>query len=248
MPRTVRLALTVLGSACLTLAQTPARSRLSVVVPPGIPSETAHITYALGGSFGFYGQTVRVEPNVSEYPIATIVEGKAASRIQLVVWAPGCETRTYILDLQVTSFRHRLTYECVALPPIALTGRIRSFDTIAGKPMELVIVFQAGWECEFFGWRDCMVPQMIVATVTPDADGTFQAQVPDFESDPAIAQSKSLLRRSGNLWLLLRDPKTLNHIGELQPEIEDYRCPGGTLKPLPAYPSDLPFVAHLANE
>jgi len=55
MPRTVRLALTVLGSA---------RSRLSLEVPPGVPSETVQITYALGGSFGFYGQTVRVEPNV----------------------------------------------------------------------------------------------------------------------------------------------------------------------------------------
>ena len=64
MPRTVRLALTVLGSACLTLVQTPARSRLSLEVPPGVPSETVQITYALGGSFGFYGQTVRVEPNV----------------------------------------------------------------------------------------------------------------------------------------------------------------------------------------
>jgi len=248
MPRTVWLALTLLGSACLTLAQAPARSRLSVVVPPGVPSESVHITYALGGSFGSYGQTVRAEPNVSEYPIATIVEGKAASGIQLAVWAPGCESRTYTLDLQIRSFRHRLTYECLALPPISLTGRIPSFDAIAGRPMELVIVFQAGWECEFFGWQDCMVPQVIVATVTPDANSTFQAQVPDFESDPVIAKSKSWLRRSGDFWLLLRDPKTLNHIAELQPEIEDYRCPGGTLKPLPAYPSDLPFVAHLANE
>jgi hypothetical protein len=93
-----------------------------------------------------------------------------------------------------------------------------------------------------------MVPQMLVATVTPNADGTFRAQVPDFESDPVIAKVKSLLQGSGDFWLLLRDPKTLNHVAELQPEIEDFRAPGGTLKTLPAYPSDLVFIAKFADK
>jgi len=145
------LAVTLLGSACLALAQ--ATARVSVVLPPGIPSETVQITYALGGSFGSYGQTVSAEPNLGEYPINTIIEGKAASAIQLVVWAPGCVTRTYRLNLQVGSFRHRLTYECAILPVVTLTGRIHPFDSIAGQPMELAIFFRAGWECEFFGWK-----------------------------------------------------------------------------------------------
>lgn len=248
MPRMVWLALTLLGSTCLTLAQAPARSRLSVVVPPGVPSETVQITYALGGSFGSYGKTVSVEPNVSEYPINTTIDGKAASGIQLVVWAPGCETRTYSLNLEKGSLRHRLTYECATLPLVTLTGRIHPFGPIAGKPMELAIFFRASWECEFFGWNDCMVPQILVTTVTPDADGAFWARVPDFDSDPVIAKSKSSLRQSGEFWMLLRNPKTLNPIAELEAEIEDFRAPGGALKALSAYPSDLVFVAKFADK
>lgn len=241
MPRTVWLALTLLGSTCLALAQAPARSRLSVVVPPGVPSETVQITYALGGSFGSYGQTVRVAPNVSTYSIPTTVEGKVAKGIQLVVWAPGCETRIYALELR-GSRTHNLKYECLTLPPVTLTGRIQPFGAIAGKPAELAIFFLASWECQFFGWNDCMVPTMLVATVTPDADGAFRAQVPDFESDPGIAKPKSVLGRSGDFLMLLRDPKTLNHIAELEPEIEELRAPGKGLKVLSAYPSDLTFV------
>jgi hypothetical protein len=189
-----------------------------------------------------------VEPNVSEYPINTTIDGKAASGIQLVVWVPGCETRTYSLNLEVASFRHRFTYECATLPLVTLTGQIRPFGPIAGKPMELAIFFRASGECEFFGWFDCMVPQILVGTVTPDADGAFRARVPDFESDPVIAKSKSSLRRSGEFWMLLRDPETLNHIVELEPEIEDFRVPGGALKVLPAYPSALVFVAKFADK
>ena len=88
----------------------------------------------------------------------------------------------------------------------------------------------------------------MVATVTPDADGAFRARVPDFESDPMIAQSKNWLRRSGEFWMLVRDPKTLNHLAELQPEMEDFRAPGGTLKTLPAYPSDLVFLAKFTDK
>jgi hypothetical protein len=87
-----------------------------------------------------------------------------------------------------------------------------------------------------------MVPQILVATLTPDADGVFQAQVPDFESDPVIAKFKGRLGRSGDFWLLLRDPTTLNHIAELQPELKDLRAPGGGLKALSAYPSDILFT------
>jgi hypothetical protein len=107
--------------------------------------------------------------------------------------------------------------------------------------MELVIFFRAGWECQFFGWYDCMVPTMLVATVTPDSDGAFRAQVPDFESDPVITKSKGLLGRRGDFWMLLRDPKTLNHIAELEPETEEFRVPGDGLKVLSAYPPGLVF-------
>jgi hypothetical protein len=241
MARTFWLAFPLLWSAGVALAQTTAATRVSVLLPPGVPSETVHITYALGGSFGSYGQTVRVEPNVGVYSIPTTVEGKAAKGIQLVAWAPGCETRTYTRGLRGPGM-HKLKYECVTLPAIILTGRIHPFGALAGRPMELAVFFRAGWECQFFGWYDCMVPTMLVATVTPDAGGAFQAQVPDFESDPVMAKSKGLLGRSGDFWMLLRDPKTLNHIAEMEPEIGEFRVPGKGLKVLSAYPPELVFL------
>src|SRR5579864_6108132 len=245
MARTLWLAFLLLASACWMTAQTPPLSRsLTIVLPPGIPSETTRITYALVGSFGSHGQTTEIAANETSYTIATSVDGKPADSVQIVVWAPGCETRTHSLDLRKSAIR-RITYGCVPHPAVTLTGRIIPFEATRAKDAELAIFYRANWECVFFGWNDCMVPQFAVATVTPRSDGTFEAQLPDFTSDPVVAASAGS-RINGDFLLLLRDPKTLNHIAELEPELEDYRSIDGSLKSVSEYPSDLVFVPQFA--
>jgi hypothetical protein len=227
----------------LTAQDSLPSGHLSILLPPGVPSESFHITYALEGSFGSHGENVRSMPNVSSYVVATAVEGKAAKRLLMVAWAPGCETRTYQLKLRGSGDR-QLTFECEILPSVTLTGRIHPAQPVAERPSELVIRYLASWQCQFFGWMACMVPQIEVATVTPDEDGTFEVQLPDFNADPVISASKDLRGVRGEFWLSLRDPKTWNPIAKLEPEIEDLRTPAGTLKVLSAYPSDLVFEAN----
>lgn len=227
----------------LTAQNSLPSGHVSILLPPGVPSERFHITYALEGSFGSHGENVRSMPNVSSYAIATTVEGKAAKRLLMVAWAPGCETRTYQLKLRGSGDR-QLTFECEILPSVILTGRIQPVGPLAERPSELVVRYLASWQCQFFGWMDCMVPQIEVATVAPDADGAFEVQLPDFSADPIISASKGLRGIGGEFWLSLRDPKTWNPIAELEPEIEDLRTLGGRLKVLSAYPSDLVFEAN----
>jgi len=241
MARTLWLAFLLLASACWMTAQTPPLSRsLTIVLPPGIPSETIRISYALVGSFGSHAQTTEIAANETSYTIATSVDGKPADTIQMVVWAPGCETRTHSLELRKSAIR-RIMYECVPHPAVTLTGRIIPFEPTRAKDAELAIFYRAYWECEFFGWKDCMVPQFAVATVTPRSDGTFEVLLPDFASDPVVAVSGGS-RTNGDFFMLVRDPKSLNHIAELEPELEDYRSGDGSLQSLTAYPSDLVFV------
>jgi len=231
----------LLASAYWMTAQTSLPSRsLTVVLPPGILSETIRITYALVGSFGSHAQTTEIAANETSYTIATSVDGKPADTIQMVVWAPGCETRTHSLELRKSAIR-RIMYECVPHPAVTLTGRIIPFEATRAKDAELAIFYRAHWECEFFGWKDCMVPQFAVATVTPRSDGTFEVLLPDFASDPVVAVSGGS-RTNGDFFLLLRDPKSLNHIAELEPELEDYRSTDGSLKSVSEYPSGLVFV------
>ena len=243
MRRRPWLASLFLFQACWVIAQTPGSShRLTILLPPGIPSETVKITYALGGGFGSYGRTIDVAPNTVFQPIPTSVEGKAADGLQMVIWAPGCETRTYTFDLRKSPPR-RIGYECAAHPTVTLTGRIVPFEPIRERNAEVVITYRADWECRFFGWNDCLVPQNIVAIVRPGIDGTFEARLPDLASDSIVEASAGMPGATGAFWIILRDPKTWNHIADLQPELEDYRSANGSLKSLSAYPSDLVFIA-----
>jgi hypothetical protein len=228
-------------AACLAVAQEHRPSNgLTILLPPGVPSETVNITYALEDSFGSHGAQVRAKPNRTAYSLLFEVGMTEAARIRAVIWAPGCAVSTY--DIAIPGPHPRpIAYQCVLLPATTLTGQIRSVSLISGRPYELAISYSASWQCQFFGWFDCMVPQLPIATVAPAADGTFRVELPDFSRDPVIAKFKDPNGRIGNFQLLLRDPETLNHIAELKPEADDLSVPGGGLKALSAYPPDIVF-------
>jgi hypothetical protein len=236
----VTVLLLVAGAA----AQTPATAkRITIVLPRGTASETVQITYALEGSFGGHGGFVAALPNVTSYEVPVAADGKIADRVQIVTWIPGCEMRTY--DVRPKEPRAReVSVDCTTIPSVTLTGRIRPFTPIAAKPAELVVWYQAWWECDFFGWMDCMVPQYEVANATLEADGKFRLQLPDFSSDPVINSVEVQPGVSGEFRLAVRDPNTWNPIANLKPELPEFGSAGGELKVVSTYPSDLVFIAH----
>jgi hypothetical protein len=238
----------LLWAACTANAQTKAAQRpLFVTLPPGVPSENVHINYVLGGRFGAYGAFARPIANADVYSIPTSVESEPAESIQMVAWAPGCETRTFNVKLPERA-HNELQFECTILPMVTLTGRIHPVDLIQGKPSEVSIWYLADWECKFFGLADCMVPQFEVATVKPDANGFFEVELPDFSSDPIAGDKHRWGGFAGEFRLVLRETKTWNPIASLQVELSDLRTPGGGLKIMAAYPSDLVFIGEIPDQ
>lgn len=72
-------------ACCMMTATPPSSHNFMVVLPPGIPSETVQVTYALGGTFGSYGQTVNPPANKTVYSIPTSVDGLPTEGIQMVL-------------------------------------------------------------------------------------------------------------------------------------------------------------------
>ena len=59
---------------------------VSISLPPDVPSETVQISYFLIGPFGGYGGYAAQRTGVHSYEIPTIVEGKAATEIRMIVY------------------------------------------------------------------------------------------------------------------------------------------------------------------
>jgi len=83
--------------------QTPARAEdlpsVSISLPANVPSETVQISYFLIGPFGGYGSYTARRTGVDSYEIPTIVEGKAATEIRMIVYASGCEIQRFVIPL-----------------------------------------------------------------------------------------------------------------------------------------------------
>ena len=219
--------LILLWTASTALAQAQgARRPFLVTLPPDVPSETVHINYVLGGRFGAHGDYARPKANADSYSIPTSVEGQPAESIQMVVWAPGCETRTFNVKLPERD-NNELEFGCTILPTVTLSGRIHPVGLVQGKPSEVSIWYLADWECKVFGLADCMVPQFEVAVAKPNADGFFEVELPDFTSDPIADDKKRWGGFTGEFRVVLRETKTWNPIASLRVELSDFRTPGG---------------------
>lgn len=72
---------------------------VSISLPPDVFSETVQISYFLIGPFGGYGAYVTQRAGVHSYEIPTMVEGKVATEIRMIVYAPGCEVQQFVLPL-----------------------------------------------------------------------------------------------------------------------------------------------------
>src|SRR5580700_9297590 len=84
---------------------------VSVLLPADIPSETVQISYFLIGAFGGYGDYTKQQPGLRLYEIPAVAEGKAASEIRMIVYASGCEIKTFVFPLTEGS-RVEQKFEC----------------------------------------------------------------------------------------------------------------------------------------
>jgi hypothetical protein len=115
-------ALAILGitDSCTSAEVSPS---VAVLLPSDIPSETVQIVYHLVGPFGGRGGYNKQEAGLHSYEIASSVEGKAATEIRMIVYAPGCEIQTFVVPLAEDS-RVRQRFECHRVPTVTLSGQI----------------------------------------------------------------------------------------------------------------------------
>ena len=236
-PSAIAMALALLFIVGAAAQAGPESRPFIIVLPGGIPSEKVTINYVLYGSFGAQGGFTTPKADSPSYQIPTSVNGKAADHLKAVVWAPGCKMATFDAPLR-DSGNVQEYFSCNPLGTITLDGRLDK-ALLRTKPAEVRVDYLASWECTFFGFSDCMVPQFELGTVRPDADGAFEIELPDFSSDPIAS-------RGAQLQLVLREVKTWNAIAFLEPQTESLR-EIGSLRILSSYPHNLLFSARKTN-
>jgi hypothetical protein len=221
--------------------QTPSKKgnspSVSVLLPPNIPSETVQISYFLIGPFGGYGSYTKPGPGLQAYDISASVEGKPASEIRIIVYAAGCEIKTFVLPLTDFS-RVEQEFECQRASTVKLSGQIVPVELARRDNAELVVEYMAYWAHGFFGITDGIVTEFRVASVSPDSNGVFQVQLPYFSSDVAASSP-----REASFRLMLIDSKTWNPLAsELGSELPDLRLKGQGLPIRSDYPDGLKFT------
>jgi hypothetical protein len=211
---------------------------VSISLPPNTPSETVQVSYFLRGPFGGYGGYAAQHAGLHSYEIPASVEGKAATEIRMIVYASGCEIQTFVIPLAENS-RVKQEFPCQRSAMVKLSGRIVPNELARDNNAELVVTYMAYWAHEFYGIVDGAVTVFSVATVSPDANGMFQADLPYFSADAAADSSE---RRAG-FWLMLLDSKTWNHVAsDLEPEVSELRLEGHGLRIRSHYPEGLLFT------
>jgi hypothetical protein len=212
---------------------------VSVLLPPNIPSDTVQISYFLIGPFGGHGSYTKQRPGLQTYEIPASVDGKPANEIRMIVYAGGCEIKTFVLSLSEDS-RVKQAFECQPAATVQLSGQIVPTELARRDNSELVIYYMAHWAHGFYGISDGMVTEFRVASASPDSNGVFQVQLPYFGSDVAVSSSTE----RASFWLMLRDSKTWNPLtSHLESELPDLRFKGNGLPIRTHYPDGLKFTS-----
>jgi hypothetical protein len=224
----------LVGSPARAEAQLP-NARITLM--PDVPYDNVFGHYVLYGPFGARGGFVQ-KPGSRTIQIPIVVEGKPASQIKMFIGAPGCKMATFdipILNLLDT----QESFSCNPAPTVTLVGQIRPASLLRNKDATVSVDYMAGWACRFFGFPECMVPQISFGTTKPDTDGVFKIELPDFSADPIASDADG----GTEFRLVLRDAKTYNILAFLEPEWEALRNPSGALRISMFYPQNAVFVA-----
>src|SRR3984885_15043241 len=90
-------------------------AKITVSLPDNIPSETVTIRYLLIGTDGTGASgSVKPEAGVRSYTIEAVVDEGPAQQAKLVMYAPGCQSKSLKLDLQGSVVEQ--SFECDQLP------------------------------------------------------------------------------------------------------------------------------------
>ncbi len=158
--------LVLVAGLCLgQIPQLPAgRSHyLEIKLPPEVISESIFIRYLLSGEE--FGGWVRPRPGVSSYVLSTTREGRPATRIKALLYAPACAIQT--LDLPLSgSNNQQYSFICRPLSSVWIAGALTRTDRLYGREVKPQAAPDHAGELQIWARdksRDDIVAQLIPA-------------------------------------------------------------------------------------
>jgi hypothetical protein len=238
---------TLLLFAVLSPAQTPEPSRyLEIQLPPGVRSETFFIRYSLTGVD--FNSWAPPRTGVTSYVIHTTANGRLATGIKAVLYAPGCAIRT--LDLATTPFDNpRYSFICQPVRRVEIHGSLDRIDTLSVRdiPRSGNIIIEARyiarWAQAFLGVDDALATSFPVgATADFSADGFFTVTIPDLSEDPLAGAPT----RPAELQILAKGKVTGAPVAQLVP-VKPPATKFGGLPVQREYPAEIEFAPRGAH-
>ena len=215
---------------------------LEIKLPRGLISETVFIRYQLAGEK--LGGWVQPHSGVSSYFISTTHEGRQATRIKALLYAPSCAIQTF--DLPVSgSNNQQFFFICRPLSSVWIAGALTRTDRFYGREVKLQAKYVARWAQSFFEFGDGIVTTIPIGDVTYlSPDGRFRLWVPDFSQDPLAGAPA----HPGELQIWARDKASEDIVAQLIPAgLQVIKARMGGLKIQSEYPSEIVFAPCAAN-
>jgi len=184
---------------------------IEVKLPRGVNSESVFVRYVLAGED--FGGWVQPPPGVSSFFIGTTHEGRPATRIKALIYAPGCAIQ--LLDLAVSGSNNRqYSFICRPLSSIWIAGTLTRTDRLYGLEVKLQAKYVARWAQSFLqpgAGTIATIPVGDVAYLSPD--GGFRLWVPDFSQDPLVGSPDY----PGELQIWAREKNSGDIVAQLVP-------------------------------
>lgn len=204
-PTLVALALVAMALGTTSAQQPDAPSSIRLVLPETENLTDLSVRYTLVGSFGSKRDFVRTQPGTTTYDISIRHEGQLAETIKGAIHLPGNRFVSISEAGLGISPPRIVTVKFEPLGTIPLKGRVNG---IIPPGLQVDVRYVAAWMHSFFNVADGFVVEFKIDSVPLQADGTFSVQVPDYVSDPLVANYEGLSR--GWISLIAREPETYN--------------------------------------
>src|SRR5207248_2141748 len=143
--------------------------------------------YFLVGSFGGQGGFVNSAADGSEYDIPTRQGHIAVDRLKAYLQCTKYQVETIAFETLPPPGKRYVHRELKPLGTVPFFGRVRGLTGSQRDALSVEIDFMGSWVCRFFQLIDCAFGGTAVANPKIAFDGTFNADIPDFANDPAIA-------------------------------------------------------------
>lgn len=215
---------------------------VEIKLPPAVISKTFFVRYGLTGED--LGGWVQPLSGVSSYVINTTLDGRPATGIKAILYAPGCAMQT--LDLPLSgSTNPQYSFICQPVRSISIAGALIRSDRLYGREVTLHAKYLARWAQAFLGLDESIVTSIPVGDVAYlSADGHFTLVIPDLSQDPLAGAAD----HPGDLQIWAKDRTSEVIVAQLTPTGPQLiRTRMGGLKVQNEYPSEIVFAPCAAN-